>query len=54
MGNVLTTMTDNYIFAVIRGKTEEDGFNIAKASVEGGIKNLELTIKSTGIQRITI
>ena len=52
MGNVLDTMTDNYIFAVIRGKTEEDGFNIAKASVEGGIKNLELTFSTPNAAKV--
>lgn len=43
MGNVLDTMKDNYIFAVIRGKDQDDGYQIAKSAVAGGIKNLELT-----------
>lgn len=52
MGNVLDTMKENYIFAVIRGKTAEDGFEIAKASVAGGIKNLELTFSTPDAAKV--
>ena len=45
-------MKDNYIFAVIRGKTAEDGFEIAKASVAGGIKNLELTFSTPDAAKV--
>lgn len=46
MSNIMDTMKENYIFAVIRGKNESDGFEIAKASVAGGIKNIELTFST--------
>lgn len=52
MPNILDTMKKNYIFAVIRGKTEEDGFEIAKAAVEGGIKNLELTFSTPNAAKV--
>lgn len=52
MSKILETMKDNYIFAVIRGKTAEDGFEIAKASVAGGIKNLELTFSTPDAAKV--
>lgn len=52
MGKVLETMKDNYIFAVIRGKTQDDGFQIAKAAVKGGIKNLELTFSTPNAAQV--
>lgn len=45
-------MKDNYIFAVIRGKTQDDGFQIAKAAVKGGIKNLELTFSTPNAAQV--
>src|SRR5699024_4824441 len=52
MGNVLSTLKDNYIFAVIRGKDQNDGYEIAKAAVEGGIKNLELTFSTLNAAQV--
>lgn len=52
MGNVLSTLKDNYIFAVIRGKDQNDGYEIAKAAVEGGIKNLELTFSTPNAAQV--
>lgn len=52
MGKVMETLKDNYIFAVIRGKTEEDGFEISKAAVKGGIKNLELTFSTPNAAKV--
>lgn len=46
MEKVIETMKENYIFAVIRGETEEDAFEISKAAVLGGIKNLEITFST--------
>ena len=46
MSDVMNVMKKNYIFAVIRGKNENDGYEIAKASVAGGIKNIELTFST--------
>lgn len=39
---MLETMKVNYIFAVIRGKDEEDGYQISKGAIKGGIKNIEV------------
>ena len=52
MSNVLNTLKENYIFAVIRGKTEEDGFEISKAAVAGGIKNIELTFSTPNAAKV--
>lgn len=52
MSNVLETLKENYIFAVIRGKTEEDGFEIAKAAAKGGIRNLELTFSTPNAAKV--
>ena len=52
MGNVLSTLKDNYIFAVIRGKDQNDGYEIAKSAVAGGIKNLELTFSTPNAAQV--
>lgn len=39
---MLETMKKNYIFAVVRGKDEEDGYQISKGAIAGGIKNIEV------------
>lgn len=46
MSKVMETMKENYVFAVIRGKTEKDAFEISKAAVLGGIKNIEITFST--------
>lgn len=46
MSKVMETLKENYVFAVIRGKTEEDAFEISKAAVLGGIKNIEITFST--------
>ena len=43
MSKVLEKLKDNYIFAVIRGKSSDDAENISKYAVLGGIKNIEVT-----------
>lgn len=52
MSDVMNTMKENYIFAVIRGKDENDGYEIAKASVAGGIKNIELTFSTPNAEEV--
>lgn len=52
MENVLSTMKENYVFAVIRGKDQDDGYQIAKAAVAGGIKNLELTFSTPNAAQV--
>lgn len=46
MSKVMEILKDNYVFAVIRGKTEEDAYEISKASIKGGIKNIEITFST--------
>ncbi|WP_062532052.1 bifunctional 2-keto-4-hydroxyglutarate aldolase/2-keto-3-deoxy-6-phosphogluconate aldolase [Jeotgalibaca dankookensis] len=41
--DIIEQLEKNYLFAVIRGKSFQDAFEIAKASYEGGIKNIEVT-----------
>lgn len=52
MSKVLETMKDNYVFAVIRGKDEEDAYEISKASIAGGIKNIELTFSTPNAEEV--
>lgn len=40
---ILSRLQTNYLFAVVRGKSEEDGLEIANHCVSGGIKNIEIT-----------
>ncbi len=40
---MLQLLKNNYIFAVVRGKTQEDAINIARAAIKGGINNIEIT-----------
>lgn len=42
----------NYIFAVIRGKSVEDGIEIAQNCSRGGIKNLEITYTTPGASEV--
>lgn len=41
--NILTQLKENYLFAVIRGKSAEEATEISGAVYEGGIKNIEVT-----------
>lgn len=52
MGNIIDVLKANYIFAVVRGKSEQDGFEICKAAVEGGIKNLEVTFSTPNADKV--
>ncbi|GEN50845.1 bifunctional 2-keto-4-hydroxyglutarate aldolase/2-keto-3-deoxy-6-phosphogluconate aldolase [Alkalibacterium pelagium] len=40
---ILTRLKDNYLFAVIRGRSAEEATRISEAVFEGGIKNIEVT-----------
>ena len=40
---ILSRLKDNYLFAVIRGKSADDATKISEAVYEGGIKNIEVT-----------
>lgn len=41
--SVLNQLKENYVFAVVRGKTAEEALKISEKCVAGGIKNIELT-----------
>ncbi|MDO4635876.1 MAG: bifunctional 4-hydroxy-2-oxoglutarate aldolase/2-dehydro-3-deoxy-phosphogluconate aldolase [Streptococcus sp.] len=49
---MLEQLKKNYIFAVIRGKDEEDAKNIARFAVKGGIKNIELTFSTPNTETV--
>lgn len=40
---ILSQLKENYVFAVVRGKTAEEALLISEKCVAGGIKNIELT-----------
>lgn len=40
---MLTKLKENYLFAVVRGNSPEEAYEISKGAIEGGIKNIELT-----------
>ncbi|SFB97018.1 2-dehydro-3-deoxyphosphogluconate aldolase / (4S)-4-hydroxy-2-oxoglutarate aldolase [Alkalibacterium subtropicum] len=40
---ILSQLKENYLFAVIRGKSAEDATKISEAVYDGGIKNIEVT-----------
>jgi len=40
---IINRLEDNYLFAVVRGKSAEDATEISKAVYEGGVKNIEVT-----------
>lgn len=41
--DILRNLKENFLFAVIRGKSAEEATEISKAVYEGGIKNIEVT-----------
>lgn len=49
---ITTQLLNNYFFAVIRGKNEKDAIEIAKHSVLGGIKNIEITFSTPNADKV--
>ncbi|UUX33806.1 bifunctional 4-hydroxy-2-oxoglutarate aldolase/2-dehydro-3-deoxy-phosphogluconate aldolase [Fundicoccus culcitae] len=49
---MLETMKKNYIFAVVRGKDAEDGYQISKGAIQGGIKNIEVAYTTPGATQV--
>lgn len=45
-------MQKNYLFAVVRGESEQAGYEISKAVYEGGVKNIEVTFSTPGAERV--
>ena len=50
--DVLNQMKQNFLFAVVRGKTQEEGYEISKAVYEGGIKNVEVTFSTPNAEQV--
>lgn len=48
----LAKLEENFLFAVVRGKTEDDGYEISKATYEGGIKNIEVTFSTPNADKV--
>ncbi|MGX6978817.1 bifunctional 2-keto-4-hydroxyglutarate aldolase/2-keto-3-deoxy-6-phosphogluconate aldolase [Vagococcus elongatus] len=45
---ILGQLRENYLFAVVRGKTAEEGYKISESCIAGGIKNIEVTYTTPG------
>lgn len=50
--DVINHLHENFLFAVIRGETAEDGLKISKGAYDGGIKNIEVTFSTPNIQYV--
>lgn len=50
--DVLNQMQQNFLFAVVRGKTQEEGYEISKAVYNGGIKNVEVTFSTPNAEQV--
>lgn len=49
---MLEQLKENYFFAVIRGKDEEDAIEIARHAILGGIKNIEITFSTPNAEEV--
>ena len=49
--DVLNQLEENYLFAVVRGKSAQDAYEISKAAYKGGIKNIEVTFTTPGAEK---
>lgn len=50
--DTLNQLQQNFLFAVVRGGTQEEGYEISKAAYEGGIKNIEVTFSTPGAEQV--
>lgn len=48
---ILSQLEKNYLFAVVRGNSSHDAYEISKAVYEGGIKNIEVTFTTPGAEK---
>lgn len=48
----IVKLEENFLFAVVRGKSEDDGYEISKATYEGGIKNIEVTFSTPNADKV--
>jgi 2-dehydro-3-deoxyphosphogluconate aldolase / (4S)-4-hydroxy-2-oxoglutarate aldolase len=49
---ILNQLLSNYVFAVIRGKNEEDAIETTKNCILGGIKNIEITFSTPNAAKV--
>lgn len=49
---MLETLKQNYFFAVVRGKTEEDAKEISRYAIKGGIRNIEITFSTPNAAKV--
>ncbi|MFU2205523.1 bifunctional 4-hydroxy-2-oxoglutarate aldolase/2-dehydro-3-deoxy-phosphogluconate aldolase [Streptococcus pluranimalium] len=49
---MLNVLKENYFFAVIRGKDENDAKEIARRAIEGGIRNIEITFSTPNAPQV--
>lgn len=47
----LAQLEKNYLFAVVRGNSAQDAFDISKAAYQGGIKNIEVTFTTPNAEK---
>lgn len=50
--DVLNQLQDNFLFAVVRGSSQEEGYEISKAAYRGGIKNIEVTFSTPNAEKV--
>lgn len=50
--DVLNQLQENFLFAVVRGTSQEEGFEISKAAYKGGIKNIEVTFSTPNAEKV--
>lgn len=49
---ILKQLHNNYLVAVVRGKSQEDAQNMIDQIIEGGIKNIEVTFTTPGAEHV--
>lgn len=49
---MLTVLKENYFFAVIRGKDENDAKEISRHAIKGGIRNIEITFSTPDATKV--
>lgn len=50
--DTLNQLQKNFLFAVVRGTTQEEGYEISKAAYQGGIKNIEVTFSTPNAEKV--
>ncbi|UJF16172.1 bifunctional 2-keto-4-hydroxyglutarate aldolase/2-keto-3-deoxy-6-phosphogluconate aldolase [Jeotgalibaca sp. MA1X17-3] len=50
--DVLNQLQENFLFAVVRGSSQEEGYEISKAAYKGGIKNIEVTFSTPNAEKV--